>query len=690
DTEEGLALIWETILGIGEVGRNGNFFDLGGDSLSVVQMAAEVAEKFNVSLSLEEVYKTPFLDSCAALIDAAESSYRKPIRPASSRRIHPASSLQRRMFILSKQNPGSVAYNIPMSFAFSQPIDEEKMHNALDRLVKRHSILRTSLKLHNGATVQNVQKNAVLDFQSLNCAEARLDATLKSLIRPFDIEQCPLLHSALVKTPKRHVLLLDFHHSICDQATMRILLDDLAMLYSGSEPPSPSLDYKDCAVWLDDYLLSETMRKQGDYWREKLSGELPLLDLFTEKKRTGAMRGGVCKGRIDEKTVSTARAFAKQEGGTFFTAMMAAFSLLLSKQSGQEELIIGTPVSGRTHAQMQSVVGAFINTLPIVCKPDAQQSVRDYFISTGETLTRALDHQDYPFDRIVADCRGRREADRNPLFDVMLVLGKDDLDLRLTDGSAKASAIDTSTAKLDISLYLYEHEGGLECFLEYDKDLFSATAARHILDRFMHTVQTMFVQPDMLLKDICVMPDDEYELVTQRFSATDEPYAERPLHEWIEDLALSRPDDIAVVSGGKRITFSELNIRANRIAHSLMGRGACAGTVVALMMQRGIDLMPALFGIMKTGAAYLPVDPAYPEERVAFMLDDSCVKILLHDGDPRGFDGTALSLGDCLAFDAHENPCIEHSMDDLAYIIYTSGSTGLPKGSMLKKRGVAN
>ncbi len=689
-TEERLLGIWSDLLGTSHIGRGDHFFDIGGDSLLIVRMVTEVADAFDVNLDLEDIYKEPTLSNCAALIDVAEQRFQKPIRPLPSRRYYPATPTQQRMYLVTRQAPESTAYNVPSVYLFPHAIDEKRFTAALQALIERHSILRTSLHLQGNRIVQRVHRSFELPYRCVECEEKHLKRTVGDLIRPFDIETSPLVRAALVRTPKRDALFLDFHHAVCDQASMAILLGDLEALYGGDDLPPLDVDYKDCAAWIDEYLSSDAIEGQREFWRAELSGDVPLLDLPLDKPRRALTEGAAREGRISARQLGCARGFAHAERATIFSTMMTAFSIVLAKETGQEKIVVGTPVSGRTQPAMQHTAGAFINTLPICCYPEGRRSVRDYFLSVNQTLIRALAHQDYPFERMVTDMSVSRDSTRNPLFDAMLVMGRDELGLSLGTEHAHAERVQTKTSKLDLTLYLYEGADGLTCHLEYRKDLFSATTAQRMLDRFTHTVETVFEQPDTLLRDVCVLPPEEHALVTQRFSATEDHYEQRYLNEWIEGLARERPHDIAVVAGEERITFEELNDRANRIAHELMEHGARRGVVVALMMHRTIDLMPALFGIMKTGAAYLPIDPSYPAQRVAFMLGDSGVGILLGDDGAFEFSGRSLSVAECLAGTRHDNPTVVHSADDVAYLIYTSGSTGLPKGSMLQKRGMAN
>lgn len=723
DTERNLAEVWERLLGMSSVGKDDHFFEIGGDSLSIVRMIAEVADVFDVDIELEDVYRDPTLATCASLVDKAERGYRKPIRPVAAKRYYVATPTQQRMLFAASQDPDSIAYNVPSLFVFDDKLDEQRLRKALSLLIERHAVLRTSLVVRDGRPMQQIHRSVELPFESITCTDAQITSRAKSCVRPFDPATAPLMRLASIRARRHHALLFDFHHAVCDQAGFQIVLDDFAALYHGENLPPLVVDYKDCAVWMDGRRASGALDRHASFWRDQMAGEIPLLNLPVAKQRGRKRKGSVCSLHIPQERIMSFCSFVQAEKATFTGALLTAFGLVLSQSALQDDLVIGTPVSGRTQGAMQHTAGAFINTLPIRCRFAGGQSVRACFEGVNQTLGEAVSHQDYPFERIVADAAVERHRGRNPLFDAMLVFGKNEVDLVLDDHRASPRFVRTDTSKLDVTLFVYEGPTGLDCRLEYDRTLFSATWASRLLARFSYAVEILFDHPEKSLDDICVLPPEERKLVTHDFSATDRPIETRSLSAWIEDIARRKPDEEAVVAVDGRLTFAELDRRADRIAHALVGAGVGPGTLVALTMRRTVNLLPALFGIIKSGAAYLPVDPDYPVDRRAFMLSDSGAAFVLGDrasvaphvavsADAEGdfslvaemeapFDGVVPDgVRVLLVEETLRDSIVESGMfgtalaslseDDIAYVIYTSGSTGTPKGSRLTRRGVAN
>ena len=763
ETERSLAAIWAQILGVSDVGRDDNFFDIGGDSLAIVHMTAQMAEEFDVDVSLEDVYRNPTVAACATLVDGARARSLRPVRPVPVRTYYPATSTQKRMMIASQQDAGGTAYNVPALYVFSGALDEARLRMALAELVRRHAVLRTQLCVRNDQIMQQVLKSIPLPFESLNCDDADLLRVTRAQVQPFDTSCAPLVRLVSVRSPKRHALLFDFHHAICDQAGLHVLMQDFSALYAGETLPSLAVDYPDCAVWLAERDASLVCEGDAAYWREELSGALPLLSLPVRGKRGGARRGAVVSTRVPEERLASLRSFVHEEHATLASALMMAFGLVLSRSAGQSDVVVGMPVACRGQVALQQVAGAFVNTVPVRCRFGRGRTVRTGFQAVNRAHVGALLHQDYPYERMVAECAMSRERGRNPLFDVMLVVGTGDEPLALDGVVARPRFANGNTAKLDLTLFAYDRGHGLECRLEYDKGLFSAAYARRLLARFVHTATTLFAAPYAPLDRASVLPPEEYRLVVDEFSSGGTaPVPEKCLPEWISDQAAERPDAEALVACDGRLTFAELDRRITCVARALAGAGARSdvgaralagtgarsgadalagagarsGAIVAVVMHRTVNLIPVLLGIMRAGAAYLPIDPTYPAARVSYLLQDSAVRIVVCDEPSEPLVRQALGEGiagcmllragalvsagsggsangesapavggegpsaSCAGSSANgeggkadapqEGGFVAVSPDSSAYVIYTSGSTGLPKGSVLTRRGVSN
>lgn len=693
-TEQVLADIWSNVLKTRQIGRDDSFFDIGGDSLTIVSVMAQVMQNFHVDVSLEEVYRSPRLADFAALIDAAEQTLYRPVTPAPEAEDYPASSAQQRMWVVMQGKPDSVAYNIPVAFAISGKLDRARLGCAFNTLIRSHDALRTSFHLSDSGLRQTITGDVEFELGGLTCGKEELDGTLKGLIKPFDLERAPLMRAALVETGGgEYVLFMDMHHIISDARTMEILLKDLADIYAGKRPAQKCIEYKDYAVWQQQLLESESMEAQREYWRGALAGELPLLNLNTDRQRSAAQRfeGARLSFDIDGRTTDKLRAFAQQRGATLFMASLAVYSVLLSKYTGQEDIIVGTPVTGRKREEIQDIAGVFLNTVPLRSYPRGDVSFSEFFDDVHQNTVAAFTHSEYPLEKIVADLSLPRDLSRNPLFDAMIVYSKDEFEFSLEGLKCARYAFDPGIAKLDLTLELYEQDGGLSCQFEYNTRLFRKSTIKRMGTHLCRLFELLSDDPETRLRDVSMLTQEEFWQVTRGFNETDAPFdTGRTIQSVFEELAVSQGSKTAVIAGKERISFDALNKRANQIAYWLREKGVGRNTIVALSIHRTIDLMAAILGVFKSGGAYLPVDPEYPSERISFMLSDSGAKVLLTDGGVFTFGGEMLRIKDIPSNLPDNNLFPIDRMEDAAYVIYTSGSTGVPKGTILLRRGLLN
>lgn len=693
-TEQALCAIWAEVLNLARVGRDDSFFDIGGDSLSIIRVMGQVAHKFHVDIPLEKIYRTPRLKDIALLIDSAEAAAYRPILPAPVKRRYPVSSAQQRMWVLS-QGEGQAAYHVPLAFELQGSVNIARLKKAFAALIERHEALRTSFALRDGELWQVVHKKARLDLRQLECRPSQLRGLLKSLMHPFDMQSAPLMRVALISIGHgKTVLFLDMHHGIGDQRSAEILAGELAEFYAGDSPLPHQLDYKDYAVWQQEYLQSDEMRRQKEYWNGVLQGELPILNLHTDRPRPSSAsfsgaRVGFC---VDGGTAKRMERFAAQNGGTVFMALLAAYQVLLSKYTGQEDIIVGSPVSGRGRAELRDMVGVFINTLPLRAYPSGDKTFSDFFAEVCSACVGAMANQDYPLEKMVADLGLTRDISRNPLFDTMLVYAKGDLSIQLGDVGGRLYRFDPGIAKLDITLEAYETPEGLSCQLEYNTKLFKKSTVQRMSAHFLRLLELLFEQPEQKLEDVPMLTEQELCQVTKGFNQTDRPHeGNGHIQTLLEELAVSQGDSTALVVDGRRMSFAALNNRTNQIAHALRAAGVGRNTIVALCIRRSFDMMAGLLGILKAGGGYLPLDPFYPKERIDFMLRDSGAAVLLSDGSTQiDFPGKTLHVGEIEDEGIAQNPQPIDRWEDAAYVIYTSGSTGVPKGGVLPHRALYN
>lgn len=692
-TEKALAEIWQGVLGIDQIDRNDSFFDIGGDSLSIVTVMAQIPQAFHVEIMLEDVYRLPQLKDFAALIDAAEKSAYKPIVTAPEQDDYPVSSAQQRMWVLEQGETKTTAYNVPMAFVLSEKPDMDRLQAAFDQLIHRHDALRTTFVLRDGELRQVIAESVKLEVSEHQCQKDDLKDMLLSLVRPFDLDKAPLMRAALIETEDESIMFMDTHHIISDRRSAEIVMQDLADLYMGISPEAKKYEYKDFAVWQQSYLKSETITLQREYWQNVFADELPLLNLHTDRPRAAVQQfeGAHYGFDISKKTADRLREFTQEHGGTLFMAVLAVYNVLLAKYTGQEDIIVGTPVSGRSRKEVQDIVGVFINTLPLRNHPHSESTFEEFFMTLCDSSVAALAHSDYPLERIIADLPIQRDASRNPLFDTMLVQAKAPKGLTLGNVTCTHYPFAPEIAKLDLTLEVYEGEDGLACQFEYNTQLWNESTIRRMSRHLERLFDLLVDEPDTRIKDVPMLTLDEIWQVTQGFNQTDTPFTNISIQSLLEDLAVSQGDKTALVCDGKRMTFAELNNRANQIALKLREMGVGRNTIVALCLPRSLDLMVGLFGVLKAGGGYLPMDPDYPSDRIAFMLEDSGATILLtKEYTDVDFDGEVLNISSIPDSGTVSNLPRVDCMEDAAYVIYTSGSTGTPKGATLPRRGLLN
>ena len=692
-TEKALAEIWKSVLGIEQIDRGDSFFDIGGDSLSIVMVMTRIPQQFNVEILLEDVYKNPQLKEFAAIIDAAERCAHQPIVKTQQQEDYPVSSSQQRMWILQQSGTGNTAYNIPMAFELSKELDYDKLSCALKILVERHDALRTVFIVREGKLRQKVLDSVDLRLEFAECKSSEIDETLNSLMKPYDMGRAPLMRTVVIKTPEKEVLFFDMHHSISDRRTAEIILQDLTDIYKGKPLAEHEYEYRDYAAWQQEYLASENAGLQKEFWQNVLSGELPLLNMHTDKPRAAEQK---FKGRrmtfdVHKETEEKLRAYAQSKGATLFMVTLAVYNVLLAKYTGQEDIIVGTPVSGRSRPEVHDIAGVFINTLPLRNSPRAEISFDQFFDELVQNTIAELSHSDYPLEKIIADIALPRDASRNPLFDTMLVFSELPSDFALGDTVCKYYPFDPKIAKLDLTLEVYESSDGLKCLFEYNTDLFKERTIKQISRHLTRLFELIVDEPETRIRDIAMLTQDELWQVTRGFNQTDKPLPDKSVQELLEELAASQPDKTALICDKKRMSFAQLNNRANQIAHVLRENGVGRNTIVALNILRSFDMVAGLFAILKAGGGYLPLDPSYPGDRVEFMLSDSETKILLTDGTSElEFDGQVISIHDIPNSGQSSNLERIDTNGDAAYVIYTSGSTGIPKGATLPRLALYN
>ncbi|WP_010494699.1 non-ribosomal peptide synthetase [Paenibacillus elgii] len=700
--EAKLSELWKEVLGLSAVvGVKDNFFDLGGHSLRATTLGAKIHQSLNVSLSLRQMFQHPTLELMAQVIEQLQSSPYGDIPVAGQRDTYPLSSAQKRLYILSQLEGAATSYNMPGELLMEGELDADRLEAAFRGLLRRHATLRTSFELAaDGEPVQRIAETAHFTLERIRVnGEGEAEMAMAGFIRPFDLGKAPLLRAALVEeAPQRHRLLFDMHHLISDGVSINILLEELAQLYEGNELTALRLQYKDYAIWQQADSDSERMSKQEAYWLEQLGGELPILDVPTDYARPPArsFSGGTLSFAIDARQTDGLKRLGSQAGATLFMVLLAAYTTLLSKYSGQEDIIVGTPIAGRPHADLQPMIGMFAGTLALRSWPAGEKTFLDYLQEVKELALQAYENQDYPFETLVEKLNVKRDLSRNPVFDTMFVLQNTET---VAPGFTSLRVIPHESehpiVKFDLSFTAAEEAGGIALSIEYADRLFKRETISRMAQHFIQLIEEMIRTPEAKLSALNILTAQERTQILETFNETAMPYpADMTIHGLFERQAALAPDRIAVVFEDRQLTYRELDERANRLARTLLAKGVEAEQLVAIMTERSLDMVTAVLGVMKAGGAYVPIDPEYPEERIRYMLCDSGARLLLtqsHLRDRTAFGGELLLLDDERSYRGDgTNPGVAVGPHQLAYVIYTSGTTGKPKGVMVEHQGVCN
>ncbi|MFY0562651.1 amino acid adenylation domain-containing protein [Archangium lansingense] len=630
--------------------------------------------------------------------------------------VFPASYAQKRMWFLDRLEPGSAAYHMPFALRLTGPLDVKALGQALDEVFHRHEALRTRFEeAADGEVNQVIHPPASL---GLTLAELEpvepgartarvLDWCAREAARPFDLERDVLLRASLLRLEdEEHVLLLVLHHIISDGWSMAIFARELLEVYAearagrGSPLPEPELQYVDHSEWQREWMEEGgESQRQAEYWKRKLAGPLPVLELPVDRPRppVQTLKGATLDFSLPPEVLAPLRELGQREGATLFMTLLAGFSALLHRYSGAPEVVIGTPVANRRRAEQEGLIGLFVNTLALRVSTAGNPGLRELVRRARAETLEAYVHQDIPFEKVVEELRLPRSLGVPPVFQVMLVLeNQPAVPLALAGLRVTPLAIPTRTARLDLMLSLEETAGGLRGHVEYSTDLFDEATVRRMLAHYERVLRGA-ATPDMGIADLPLLDAEERARVLGEWSRGPEPgQEETTLPALVEAQARRTPDAVAVSAGDESLTYRELDRRANQLAHHLRRLGVGPESVVGLCAERSLELAVGMLGISKAGGAYLPLDPAYPEDRLAFMLKDSRVSVLVAQ---ERVAGRIPSMGERrVLLDAHAEAlarepgeALESGLvpENLVYVIYTSGSTGRPKGVGVTHRGLA-
>jgi amino acid adenylation domain-containing protein len=721
-TEQSLAQLWTDVLGTAHIGRYDSFFELGGHSLLATQLVSRIRSLWNLDLPLRTIFDAPRLSDLAKRIDAEltsgehRSSSARAIEPVDRSRPLVLSFAQQRLWFLDQLEPGNPFYNLPTAARLSGPLDRHLLEQSLDELIRRHEGLRTVFPNHAGQAEQQILPAAkialaVVDLRSLDAQQQQSQLTNQMTVearKPFDLARGPLLRATLFELgADDHVLLLTMHHIVADGWSLGVMIREIAAIYAalrqGQPSPLPELavQYADFAAWQKQFLEGDELARQLAWWQEQLANLPAPLDLPTDFTRPQApqFEGALVTRDLPAGLRDRLHSASRNEEVTFFMTLLAGFQTLLWRYTGQGEFCIGTPVANRTQLEIEPLVGFFANVLVLRAELSDNPTFRELLQRVKQTTLGAYAHQDLPFEKLVETISPERSRDHAPLFQVALVLENAPLPLEQPGGLHVAPlSVDNGTSKYDLTLFCWEHHGRLTLTAEYSTELFQADTIARMLEGLETLLTAAIADPGRRVGELPLVSAREHERLLVDFNATATPVCgDCTLDDLFTRAAEHSPDSVAVQGSAESLTYAELQRRANQLARHLRGLGIGPNSRVGLCLERSPALIVGLLGILKSGAAYVPLDSAWPSARKSALLADAGVSAVLSDlATSEQMPNLAAPIvlldrdWDQIGLQSAEALVVTRDAADLAYVIYTSGSTGRPKGVEVSHRALVN
>ncbi len=697
--EKMVAGMFKDILKIEQIGVNDNFFELGGHSLKATKLVNHIESETGIRISVIDAIKSATVKSIAALVEIRSESeachqVESSIQEAEEKSAYPMSSAQKRIYFIQMMERGTV-YNISQCLRIYGEVFPDKMEEAVMKMTERHEILRTSFTMDEEEPVQCILQEYYTDFEYIKDLETEESVLINELIQPFDLENPPLIRVRLIKRDSHHILFIDMHHIIGDGMSITTFIDEFCSFYNGWELAYPARQYKDYSEWM----MKKDISKQKEYWINEFRDEVTALDMPLDYPRPHkqSYEGATVFRKTGNLLGEGIKKLAKDTGSTEYMVFLATVMIVLSKYSRQEDIVVGSPISGRTHHDTEYMLGMFVNTLAMRGMPERNKKISSFLEEIKEKCLKAYENQEYPFEELLENIDIKRDVARNPLFDVLLVLQNNETrEYHLGEAKVENIDIDSKVAKFDLSFSISEGIEGFDIFVNYCTDIYNRETAEGILEHYMVVLEEVIKKNDMLLGDIKMITEAEQKKIWG-FNDSSIPYKlEKTVIQLFEEQVERTPDNIALEYGNRTLTYKELNEKANSLAWKLRDAGVGTDDFVAVILERSLEMIQGIYGVLKAGGAYVPIDPAYPYDRISYILEDCKPKVILTDEDGmsanyRFNDSVLINLEDESIWDADKtNPNNQVTLENVIYCIYTSGTTGNPKGVVIKHGGLAN
>ncbi len=719
-TEEILANIWADVLRARTVGTKDNFFALGGHSLLATQVLSRVRSAFHVNLPLKSLFEYPTLHELSNVIEKERGKGRASSTPEVGAHDNhgefPLSFAQERLWFLDQLEPGNPQYNIAGGMRLRGVFDASVLSRCLDALARRHAVLRTTFPTIEGRAIQRVSPALALPLTLVDGRDwveserelKTMETATAAAREPFHLAEGPLLRAVLIRLSEEdHVAVFVMHHIISDGWSMGILLRELAVLYRsfvmGTDPALPDLpiQYKDYAAWQRNWMSGEELQKELEYWKQALTGAPAQLELPLDHPRPPVQttRGSQYRFALTPALSQAVKDFSRKAGATLFMTLLAPFQLLLNRYADEDDICVGIPIANRNSTKTEDLVGLFVNTVVIRTDLSGNPTAKEVLHRIRDAVLGAHEHQDVPFEKVVDALEPERNMSRTPLFQAMFTLqNASESELEFPGMVVTPLAIDAGVSPFDLTLTMESEGDRFVGVLEYNCDLFNGTTITRLGSHYERILEACVAHPDVRIGALSMISGDEQRTVVHDWNQTGVDSSPRTtVHRLVEEQVRRTPDALAVKHGGQTMSYDQVNRRANILAHHLRRLGAGPEVRIGICIERSVDAIVGLLAILKSGGAYVPLDPRLPADRLAFMIADAGINILLtQTGSPPGVSVEGMST---ILVDAppdggmdqdRENPSNITVAENLAYVIYTSGTTGRPKGVLINHRSMCN
>jgi amino acid adenylation domain-containing protein len=709
EVEKKLVYIWSKVLGIDEdaIGLSSNFFELGGHSLKATILISRIHKEFDVRVPLAQIFKTQKVKNLAEYIEESSEDTFEPVYCVEKKDYYPLSSAQKRLYILYQMDVTRTGYNSPRSLLVEGEIKKEKLEQVFCQLIKRHENLRTFFQLVSEEPVQRIAKKPTFRVEYTEASEDKARGIINQFVRPFQLSQAPLLRVGMIKLEQaRSVLLVDMHHVISDGTSTGLLINDFMKLYKEEQVPELRIQYKDYSEWQNKEKQKDKFRKQEDFWLQQFKDEIPVMNLPLDSPRPAmqSFEGGSVAFEIGPEETKTIRRYNREKDTTQFMTLLGLINILLARISLQEDIIIGTTVEGRRHADLSLIMGMFVNNLALRNYPKGTLTMEDFLQEVKERTMAVFENQEYQFEDLVDQLgtKVRRDLSRNPIFDVMFALQNiSRSSLEISGLRLQPYGQHSMDSKFDMTFNAVESDDRIYFSIEFCTKLFKKETLQRLSLFFKQILAQFLREPGKQIQDTEIIPEIEKNQVLYQFNETEEIFSGQiDTRQLIKDRIMESPDNIALVFENQAISYREMGTRIYGLASGLNHQGMGKGDIVAVLADRSLEMVLGILGVLMTSALYLPLDPKHPLERITYILKDSATQWILTQekyaqelsrGEPGVHPSYLLDLYDPSLYKEPRTLDQSHySPKDLVYVTYTSGSTGNPKGVLVKNASLYN